>query len=376
MKKLLSVLVIGIMTMAVSAFAQGKLAPAILPQADILAIADVGKISDSAFGQAVMEICNAIKGEEWFKKMKEEEGEGFKLSKDAEEFCEKIGIPVNDKAFKTVVFSLSLNGASAQELFAGSDSALDKLSFLFATEFLKPVKFEAIPGAVADLLKNTDQEKFDANKIAIKPGQLAGKPCITVDIMDEESELPAQFRKIVLVFVTDRIIVVGAERDVTAAVARFNAGEAAPLAPYFQTLKNDGFIAIRMLPEMKDFFAGQAAEMPALSKISEGGQGFAITCDAKENLALSFGCTLASNDDAMVLKSQLWDTQLAPMAGFMTAGLKEQYKGVTALDSLRGVADNNIFKVTFTISPADVKAYFEVKKQEILNPPKADAEEE
>lgn len=365
MKKL-SLLVLSLVMFTMYSWGQvsGRLAPAVVPNADVLAYVSFDKIGASAFAQAVMAESKKMESEEWYMKWQEENGDFMAMLQPGGPFdniCKALGIKREEfgKLFKSAVFSLSMNGATSMDIAQN----FDKLDVVFGLELTQSLDIGMIHVLAMEGLKGVGVE---ADELEIQRGTFGGAPILT--LVSKEEEVPAPLKRLVLAKVGADVFLFGPERCIQAAVTRMNGGKATAVAPFFNKIRGDIALGVRMLPDMKAMLSGMGAENPALANVGNG-EGFSLTMNYTDKIQIALKAYLAKAEDAMMFKTQVWDAQFGMLAAMFTAGIKEESGGkMTCFDTLKCVAEGNAVVLNMDFTLNDVQGIYEILRRSTVKP--------
>ncbi len=362
MKKL--VLALTVLFSAIMVMAQnfGKAAIAIVPKADIVAFSNAEKMNTSVFAEKAKVWGKKVEQEEWYKKKAADADDDLNLEKfkvAGEKLLDTIGINKDENFAKTCVFSLAFNNFQPQ----GAEPDFSKLDMAFAIELVKPLTIAPVDFAKAlnEFLAALDEDIKESAEI--KPGIYGAVPTLSLEIKDED--IPASFQKITLAIVSPTLVLVAPEASAKAALDRAKAGTAIAVDPFFAAIKDDSYVALKMIPEL----AGQinnlgGNENPGFTLLASA-TGFALVANATDKMKVSLNAYLPSEQTATAIKTQMWDQQFAPMVEMFKPSINEQFGGsLPLLNTIKGTADGKVFGISFDVTEEDIKAFFEQQKKE------------
>ncbi|MCR4575625.1 MAG: hypothetical protein K5787_17840 [Lentisphaeria bacterium] len=283
-------------------------------------------------------------------------------------------------------FSVSIGNMQ----FDAGEPDLSLIDMVFVVELKKALTPEKVKTALLDADKkcgNGDaMDKADFNIT-----ERNGAKIFAIDLKetDDTVDFPKEFRNLRCAFLADgKILLFGTEKSVFAALDRIASKTPAEKNPYIKRLFDDNetaFLALGMLPQLKEFLGTQAAKgqegdpQKTAAKAFVNADGISFTVkqfDDKATVALNLD--LGQPEDAALLKGQLWDGMIAPMLPQFKPGIVGALGGEFALlDTLKCTCEAKRMAIAFDVKEADVKTLlnFIKKKNAPQDPAQAPAEE-
>lgn len=361
MKKLV-VLSLAFLLTAMVSLAQTAFDAAMVPNADLFICANGEKINAAEFTRQSIAYWLSLKPEEWQAPNKKDD-DAVKVMKAADKFVKAIGLTPQDTGFKRILGTIAFNNITNFD----DDDCLEKIDCIFACEFTKPLNIANIVPALKEFFAAIVEEKDDLKDIAIAAQVVQGLPGIAIAIKDDDFS-NGQL-KLLAAFLNPSTFIIGHERSVNAACTRIKANTKPALDPFLsQVAKHDAAIALRMTAALKPSLQELTVIIPALAKLNSA-QGFAFTTDVAQDCTLALRVYLPAPADAVTLKTELWDQQMAPFVTLMAAGLKPDFNNnLPCVDTIKGIADQNQFIISTKFSITDVKSIMDKIKAEALKP--------
>ena len=286
--------------------------------------------------------------------------------KKAKEFLETIKKDLALKDDDAVKWQLSVSVGNMQ--FSGGEPDLNMLDLVGVVELKTALTPDKVKAALLDADKKcgngdaTDKADFNV-------AERGGAQLLSIDVKetDDTAEWPKELRNLRCAFVAGgKILLFGTEKSVFAALDRIASKTPAEKNPYIQRLFNDkeyAFLALGMLPQLKEFLSAQAAKgqdgdpNKAAAKAFVNADGVSFTMKHYDDKGtVSLNLDLGQPEDAALLKGQLWDGMIAPMLPQFKPMIVGALGGELPLvDTLKCTCDAKRMAITFDVKESDVK---------------------
>ena len=337
-------------------------AAALVPNAPLVAYADGSAAQDNPF------VKNLKQLESDFQAAFAENSAKMAGEKQAKtkEFWESVKKDLNleDDDIVKWQFSLSIGGMQ----FGAGEPDFGQLDLLIVAELKKSLNPEQVKTALLNADKKCgDGDAADKADFTVAERNNAKLLSILIKETDETHDMPAPLRRLHCGFVGDgKILVAGPEKSVYAALERIASKTPAPKHSYIKRLFDDGeigFLALGMLPQLKGFLSGVAekgedgdpGKMAAKAFVTADGISF-TTKLGTDKVSIALNLDMGQDEDAAMLKGQLWDAMVSPMLQQMKPMIIGQLGGeLPLLDTLKCTTAGKRTAISFDMKEADIK---------------------
>ena len=331
---------------------------ALVPKAPLVAYVDVTGLENNPFVKALKPYII-----EFQKSIATMGGENKKFNEVLDTLKKELELNDDD----AVKWQASLSVGDMQ--FNAGEPDWTKLNVLFAIELKKALTPEKVKTALLSVDKKSGDGDI-ADKVDFNVTDRNGVKLLAIDIKetDETHDWPKDFRAIRFAFIADgKIMILGAEKSVFPALDRIASKTPAEKNPYIKRLFDDkeyAFVALGMLPQLKELLGAQAAKgmdgdpNKAAAKAFMNADGISFAGKYFDDKAtISLNLDMGQAEDAALLKGQLWDGMIAPMLPQMKPGIVGALGGELPLfDTLKCTCEAKRMAIFFDIKEADVKA--------------------